>query len=94
MRGMKRPTPPRLGLQAGPGSGRDGLERYISSAIEPFRGAARLLGRPALFRPGQGDETKRPPDETIFGLWPTSAKNSGNAGFVSRRQITRANKAR
>jgi hypothetical protein len=47
-----------------------------------------------LFRPGQGDETKRPPDETIFGLWPTSAKNSGNAGFVSRGQITRATKAR
>jgi hypothetical protein len=48
---------------------------------------------PALFRPGQHDETKRPSDETILGLWPTSAKNSGNAGFVSKSQITRAAKA-
>jgi hypothetical protein len=80
-------------VSAPPGVVLKGLP-YFLSAIEPIAGPPRLLGVPALFRPTRRDETIGRPDETIFGLLGTFAKNSGNRRFVSRHHKTRATNAR
>jgi hypothetical protein len=89
---MNRPTPPRPDPQAAPG--RANKAYYFSPAVEPLGDTARLQGEPALFSRNPGDETKGRSDETIFGLFQTLAKNSGNFRFVLTNQTTRAAKAR